>query len=211
MDCFFQIEGQRISVVLLGGEEHWRSFVGRICCRHQPQVCTGRRTNISAACDCIFHRRRDLRQARLHVRILTGTHCGHNDKGACPCITPDINASHAGASHTSTACGSAGAFYSTAAGDASGSAGTFPSAATAGASAIHAARRAPRGHGAHTCATLGLASGLRRAMRGFVFVDPCTTDVVTAVPRYSTGDARSSADVSDAEATGDTSNVGRCR
>ena len=146
MDCFFQIEGQRISVVLLGGEEHWRSFVGRICCRHQPQVCTGRRTNISAAYDCIFHRRRDLCQARLHVHILSGNHCGHNDKGACPCITPDIDA--------------AGAFYSTAASDASGSAGAFPSAATAGASAIHAARCASRGHGAHTCATLGLASGL---------------------------------------------------
>ena len=131
-------------------------------------------------------------------------------QGCPPCITPNIDGSHAGASHTITACGSAGAFYSTAAGDASGSAGTFPSAATAGASAIHAARRAPRGHGANTCATLGLASGLRCAMRGFVFVDPCTTDVVTAVPRCSTGDARSSTDVSDAEATGDTSNVGRC-
>ena len=199
MDCFFQIEGQRISVVLLGGEEHWRSFVGRICCRHQPQVCTGRRTNISAACDCIFHRRRDLRQARLHVRILSGNHCGHNDKGACPCITPDIDASHAGASHTSTACGPAGAIYS-AAGDASDSAGAFPSASAAGASTIHAARRAPRGHGAHACATRSLTSGLRRATHGFVFVDPCTTDAVTVIPRCSTSGARSSADVSNAAA-----------
>ena len=141
------------------------------------------------------------------MRILTGTHYGHNDKGACPCITPDIDASHAGASHTGTACGPAGAIYS-AAGDASGSAGAFPSAAAAGASAIHAARRASRGHGAHTCATLGLASGLRRATHGFVFVNPCTTDAVTVIPRCSTGGARSSADVSDAAATGDTSCVG---
>ena len=88
MDCFFQIEGQRISVVLLGGEEHWRSFVGRICCRHQPQVCTGRRTKISAACDCIFHRRRDLRQARLHVRILTGTTAATTTRVPAPASPP---------------------------------------------------------------------------------------------------------------------------
>ena len=47
-------------------------------------------------------------------------------------------------------------------------------------------------------------------MRGFVFVDPWTTVVITAVPRCSTGDARSSDDVSNAAATGDTSNIG-CR
>ena len=69
----------------------------------------------------------------------------------------------------------------------------------------------PTGHGAHACATRGLASGLRRATHVFVFVAPCTTDAVTAIPRCSTGGARSSADVSDAAATGDTSCVGRRR